>query len=145
MRPRNSVWQGDFGYWQHDFIHDNILMIGYYAWNGFLEVGRGMVNLNIESAAIAAQSTGLGLVPFSAEYIAHSQWCDSALALHLDGDSVGGLEAALNNYDPHQDIILLLSTNAFTEVNLLKSLKIAPPECDRQVRQRWDEFQPCLR
>lgn len=43
MRMRNELWQEYFGYWQNRFIHHNILTIGYTAWSGYANQGRGMV------------------------------------------------------------------------------------------------------
>ncbi|NEQ19595.1 MAG: hypothetical protein F6K28_08335 [Microcoleus sp. SIO2G3] len=28
MRPENRIWQGNFGYWQNEFIQQNLLAIG---------------------------------------------------------------------------------------------------------------------
>ena len=145
MRPENSVWQGNFGYWQNEFIHANLLAIGYYAWSGFVESGRGIVSVDVEDTAIASRTMSLDLVLFSAEFIA-KQWLVSKMqARKFEPEFIGKLVQVVDNYNPQQDVILLLTTNAKPEINLLQNLKITPPECDRQVRRRWDEFQPCFR
>lgn len=144
MRPRNSFWQGNFGYWQNDFIHDNMLMIGYYAWSGFLAAGRGMVCFDVDGSAIASKTTSLDLVQFSVQFIAKPQLM-SHMSIHsFSQESIAQLLCVVNHYNPHRDVILLLTANAQTEINLLKNLKITPLECTQQVRRRWDEFQPCL-
>lgn len=145
MRPRNSVWQGNFGYWQNDFIHANLLMIGYYAWNGFVESGRGIVRLDVEDTAIAIKVMSLDLVPFSAEFLVQQQLLSQMQVHKFEPEFIEQLLQVVDSYNPQQDVILLLTTNAQAEINLLQNLKITPPECARQVRQRWDEFQPCLR
>jgi len=39
MRVEDNKRQGSFGYWQNLFIHQNMLTIGYTAWNGVLTAG----------------------------------------------------------------------------------------------------------
>lgn len=145
MRPINSVWQGNFGYWQNDFIHANLLVIGYYAWNGFVESGRGIVSVDVEEKAIASNTTSLDLVQFNAQFVTKQHLALQMQAHRFDQESIDRLLPVVDNYHPQRDVILLLTANARPEINLLQNLKITPPECDRQVRRRWDEFQPCLR
>jgi len=39
MRVEDNKRQGSFGYWQNLFIYQNMLTIGYTAWNGLLTAG----------------------------------------------------------------------------------------------------------
>lgn len=39
MRVEDNKRQGSLGYWQNLFIHQNMLTIGYTAWNGVLTAG----------------------------------------------------------------------------------------------------------
>lgn len=144
MRPENSVWQGNFGYWQNDFIQQNLLAIGYYAWNGFVESGRGIVSIDVEDTAIVSRSMSWDLVPFSVEFIIKEKLVRQMQAHRFERKAIDKLLRVVENYNPQQDAILLLTANAQPEINLLRNLKITPPECDQQVRQRWDEFQPCF-
>ncbi|MBD0343627.1 MAG: hypothetical protein ICV63_02070, partial [Coleofasciculus sp. Co-bin14] len=141
MRPETSVWQGNFGYWQNEFIHSNLLAIGYYAWNGFVESGRGIVSVDVEDTTIASRTMSLDLVPFRAEFIAKQQLVIQIQAYKFEPEFIDQLLQVVDNYNPQQDAILLLTANAKPEINLLRNLKITPPECDRQFRRRWDEFQ----
>jgi hypothetical protein len=145
MRPATSVWQGNFGYWQNEFIHTNLLAIGYYAWSGFVKLGRGIVCIDVEDTAIISRTMSLDLVAFSADFFAKPQLVSQMQVRKFEPEFIDQLLQVVDNYNPHQDVILLLTANAQTEINLLQNLKITPPECERQVRRRWDEFKPCFR
>ncbi len=145
MRPENRVWQGNFGYWQNEFIQQNLLAIGYYAWNGFVEFGRGIVSIDVEDTVIVSRSMSLDLVPFRAEFIIKEKLVSQMQVRRFERKAIDKLLREVDNYNPQQDAILLLTANAQPEINLLQNLKITPPECERQVRRRWDEFQPCFR
>lgn len=148
MRSRNSEWQGNFGYWQQDFIHENMLIIGYYAWQGFMESGRGIVSLHIDlnTVKMGTNCGDLGLTnsQFNSRFIGKNELPSQMQEYDFDPASIEQLLFVIDNYDPQQDIIVLLIANNRPEINLLRDLKISPQECDRQVRRRWAEFQPCL-
>ncbi|MEH2124227.1 hypothetical protein [Nostoc sp.] len=59
MRPSNSVWQGNFGYWQNSFIHNNILVIGYTGWKRFQLFGRGVVICDVDTKVTHPTNTRL--------------------------------------------------------------------------------------
>ncbi len=148
MRSRNSEWQGNFGYWQQDFIHENMLVIGYYAWQGFIESGRGIVSLHVDLNAVKTGTNygelGLNNSQFNSRFIGRNELSSQMQEYDFDLESIEQLLFVVDNYDPQQDIIVLLIANNRPEVNLLRDLKISPQECDRQIRRRWAEFQPCL-
>ncbi len=148
MRSRNSEWQGNFGYWQQDFIHENMLVIGHYAWQGFMESGRGIVSLHVDLNAgkigNSWEDFRLTHSQFNSRFIGKNELPSQMQEYDFDPDSIEQLLFVIDNYDPQQDIIVLLIANNRPEINLLRDLKISPQECDRQVRRRWAEFQPCL-
>ncbi|NJL91060.1 MAG: hypothetical protein HC916_15670 [Coleofasciculaceae cyanobacterium SM2_1_6] len=147
MRSRNSEWQGNFGYWQQDFIHENMLVIGYYAWQGFMEFGRGIVSLQVDLNTAKMRTNGgdreLINSQFNYRFIGRKELSSQMQEYNFDPESIEQLLFVIDNYDPQQDIIVLLIANNHPEINLLRDLKISPQECDRQVRRRWAEFQPC--
>ncbi|NEQ22538.1 MAG: hypothetical protein F6K28_25830 [Microcoleus sp. SIO2G3] len=85
------------------------------------------------------------LVQFSAEFITKETLVSQMLFPQIERKAIDKLLREVDDYNPQQDAILLLTANAQPEINLLQNLKITPPECARQVRRRWDEFQPCFR
>ena len=144
MKLKDSDWQGNFGYWQKSFIHANLMMIGYSAWQGFLQNGRGVLVCDVDRKAIAPSSTGLEIIPFKAQFIAEQELIKSIQAFSLDQDLITVLVQAVGNYAPDQEIVLLMKMEQHLEINLFQNLKIFPPDCYEQVSRRWEEFQPCL-
>ena len=144
MKLKDSDRQGNFGYWQKSFIHANLMMIGYSAWQGFLQNGRGVLVCNVDRRAIAPSNTGLEIIPFKAQFIAEQELITSIQAFSLDQDLITVLVQAVGNYAPDQEIVLLMKMEQHLEINLFQNLKIFPPDCYEQVSRRWEEFQPCL-
>lgn len=137
MRLSDSVWQGNFGYWQSNFIHNNLLVIGYTAWKGFESFGRGIVICDVDNQ-VNSTITNLDTVPFALQYMP-----TDLIKLDLRSQAtISAILPAVATYNPHQDIVLMLNVNSQIEVNFLHQLKITPPDCYEQVCKRWEEFQP---
>ena len=144
MKLKDSDWQGNFGYWQKSFIHANLMMIGYSAWQGFLQHGRGVVVCDIDRSAIAPSNTGLEVAPFKSQFIAEQELISSIQSFSLDQELIAVLVQAVGNYAPDKELVLLMKMEQHIEINLFQNLKIFPPDCYAQVSRRWEEFQPCL-
>jgi len=144
MKLKDSDWQGNFGYWQKSFIHNHLMMIGYTAWQGFLEYGRGVVVCDIDRQEIAPSNTSLEVTQFKSQFIAEQELITSIQAFSIDQDLISVLVQAVGNYVPDREIVLLMKMEEHLEINLFQNLKIFPPDCYVQVSRRWEEFQPCL-
>ncbi len=152
MRLKDSVWQGNFGYWQTGYIHTNLMMIGYLAWSGFLQFGRGFVVCTVDEAAIASSTTPLTLSPFMAQFIPAAQLSTALSLASLTGTlpysgdptAILTLQEQTNDYDPNRDAMILLIASGRIEASLLHNMAIAPQDCYQQVCDRWAEFQPCF-
>jgi len=144
MKLKDSDWQGNFGYWQKSFIHNNLMMIGHAAWRGFLQHVRGVVICELDRQAIAPSNTGLTVTPFQSQFIAEQELVTSIQAFSLDQELISVLAQAIGNYAPDREIVLLMKMEEHLEINLFQNLKIFPPDCYVQVSRRWEEFQPCL-
>ena len=152
MRLSNSVWQGNFGYWQNSFIHNNILVIGYTAWKGFQSFGRGVVICDVDTKVTHPINTSVDTVPFTLQFLP-SDLIRFYLRSFQDGrfisqsiclSMISSISPAVTTYNPHQDILLVLKAEPQIEVNFLHQLKITPPDCYEQVCKRWSEFKPSL-
>ncbi len=152
MRPSNSVWQGNFGYWQNNFIHNNLLVIGYTGWQGFQSFGRGVVICDVDTKVIHPTITSLDTVPFTLQflpsdlirfYLRSFQDCGT-ISQSICSSMISSIFPALATYNPHQDILLVLKADPQIEVNFLHQLKITPADCYEQVCKRWSEFKPSL-
>jgi hypothetical protein len=133
MRPENSVWQGNFGCWQQRFIHTNLLVIGYTGWKGFESFGRGVVVCDVDTQVLGSTMTNLELIPFEIQFIPLNLMEFYLRSLSVDSSTIPSVIAAIANYNPEQDILLLLKFGCQTEVNLLSKLAISPADCYEQV------------
>jgi hypothetical protein len=143
MRVEDSVWQGSFGYWQNLFIHQNILSIGYTAWNGFLHQGRGIVVCQINSLINGSVNWSLDTIKYDLKFISQLHATAYLQQLELEENTVSNLLQIIASYEPKEAIIFLSIANTQIDINLLQNLAISPVECYEQVCNRWEEFQPC--
>lgn len=144
MRPRNELWQGYFGYWQNRFIQHNLLTIGYTAWIGCANQGRGMVVCDVVDAIPPTIDWSIDSVTFHQAFIPQVQVANYMQALELENAAVTALLAAIATYDPTQAIVVLVIGNGAVDINLLQNLAISPANCYEQVQRRWAEFLPDL-
>jgi hypothetical protein len=144
MRIKDSVWQGSFGYWQSLFIHQNILTIGYTAWDGFLTFGRGIVSCEVDLPTSVPVNWSLDLVQHDLRFVGQLQVSDYLQQLELEEAEISKFLQVIVTYNPNIEILLLLMGNGQIEINWMQSLAISPLECYKQVCHRWSEFQPCL-
>ena len=143
MRIEDSVWQGSFGYWQNLFIHQNILPIGYTAWNGFLHRGRGLVACKINTPIHGSVNWSVDTIKYDMQFISQLYATAYLQQLKLEENTVSNLLSIIASYEPKEAIIFLSIANAQIDINLLQKLAISPVECYEQVCKRWEEFQLC--
>ena len=140
MRVEDNKRQTSLSYWQNLFIHQNMLTIGYTAWNGFLTVGLGMVVCNVDLPVNTPVNWYADTVPHHLQFITELSVTDYLKRLELEPSTLSNLLPIIATYNPTQEIIILLTGNGQIEIDLLQSLGITPADCYQQVRQRWDEF-----
>ena len=143
MRIEDSVWQGSFGYWQNLFIHQNILPIGYTAWNGFLHRGRGLVACKINTPINGSVNWSVDTIKYDLQFISQLYATAYLQQLELEENIVSNLLSIIASYEPKEVIIFLSIANGQIDINLLQKLAISPVECYEQVCKRWEEFQLC--
>ncbi|MBF2079904.1 MAG: hypothetical protein IGR76_15640 [Synechococcales cyanobacterium T60_A2020_003] len=144
MRPTNDLWRGNFDYWQNRFIQHNLLTIGYTAWLGYVNQGRGMVVCDVVDAIPPTIDWRIDTVTFHQAFIPQFQSCTYMQALELEKTAVQALLESIATYDPAQAIVVLVTGDGAVDINLLQNLAISPANCYEQVRRRWAEFQPDL-
>ena len=144
MRPRNELWQGYFGYWQNRFIHHHLLTIGYAAWNGYQNEGRGVVVCNVRDTVTPSIDWSVNTVVFQQTFIPLAQAAEYLQAVELAPEAVTAVLTAIATYEPTEAIVVLIIGNGAVDINLLQNLATSPAECYEQVQRRWAEFQPDL-
>jgi len=144
MRMRNELWQGYFGYWQNQFIRHNILILGYTAWIGYVNEGRGMTVCHTVDTIPPSIDWSVDTITFNRVFIPQAQVAKYLRAFELEQGIVTALLEAIATYDPTQAIVILVIGNGAVDINLLQHLAISPANCYEQVQRRWAEFQPDL-
>ncbi len=141
MRMRNDLWQRCFGYWQNQFIHHHGLILGYIAWIGYLNQGRGLVVCDIVGAISPTIDWSIDTVPFHRAFIPQAEVAKYLEVFELENEVVTALLGAIATYEPSQSIVLLVIGNGAVDISVLYNLAISPPNCYQQVQRRWAEFQ----
>lgn len=144
MQIPNDLWQGYCDYWQNRFIHHHLLTIGYTAWSGYLNEGRGLVVCKVVDRISPSTDWSIDTVTFSRAFRPQAQAAKYLQALELKRETVTALLETTAIYDPTQAIVLLIIGNGQVDINLLQNLKVSPSDCYEQVQRRWVEFQPDL-
>lgn len=126
---QNELWQGYFGYWQNRFLHHNVLTIGYIAWSGYMNEGRGMVVCDVVDAVPLSIDWSVDTVTFNRAFIPQAQVGRYLQALELEKEAMTALLRAIATYDPTQAIVVLVIGNGAVDINLLQHLAISPADC----------------
>jgi hypothetical protein len=130
-----------------EFNFTNFLLIGYTAWKGFSQIGRGAVFCHIKKLDLPR----VLFSPFNNKYpctnpIVSTHFLpkkELVAYLHewmITPDNITQVSQAVDNYNPDYDMILLVKDGSQIEINILKKNVMTPLECYQQVRQRWHEF-----
>ncbi len=137
---RSDLWQGYCGHWQNQFIQENLIPLGHFAWQGVITQGRGMVVCDV---AIKAESANWSsdLVEYAARFVPLSGVSTYLQTLSLEATLIERLIDIVQTYDPVQTILLVMNENGRTDITLLQHLAISTTDCHRQMQQRWSEFQ----
>jgi hypothetical protein len=141
MPHKNSVWQSSFSNWQPLFIRENLLPLGYTAWQGFLTQGRGIVVCNLAIEDILSVNWSLDLIEYKAYFLAESKVAAYLQLFNLEAKAIAVLIDRVQNYNPETELLLLINENGRIEINLLQNMAVSPPECYRRLQQRQSEFQ----
>ena len=122
----------------------NLLWIGYHAWQGYLNCDRGVVVIssNIDLLDDSDRHWQRNIEPsLNFRYIPQLQ-----LSLYLQEwlvptGSIDRILPAVADYLPEIELIFALESGANVEIGWCQRLKITPPECHQQISRRWSEFQ----
>lgn len=142
MQIPNDLWQGAYQCGQNGFIHENLLLIGYFAWQGFMQFGPGLTVCDLDASVMDYPSNRQEIVPFATEFIVEAKGVKYLQQEEIENDAIALIQSAVRHYDPKRALILVLSVHSQLEILLLQNLAITPPECHTHVCNRWEEFMP---
>lgn len=140
----NDIWQGSCDDWIARFIDSNLLLLGYTAWEGYINFGRGLVVCEVKKPVNNLGKWEIEMMGCELKFIPESQVINYLQKSQLDRETILDFLEILTTYYPNDEIALLWEGNGQIELNLLQGLAISPAECHAQVRKRWSEFQPCF-
>lgn len=140
MRPPTDVWQGCSGHWQPAFIRENLLPLGHAAWQGYRTQGRGLVVCDVEIVETTSVDWRGDVVRYQTRYIPAVAVPDYLKVQGLQASDRERLMTVVQTYCPEQEMLTEIAQAGSVEINWLRNLAISPPDCYRQVCNRWDEF-----
>lgn len=125
--------------WQTVFVRDNFLTIGYFAWRGFQQTDVGILVCNVDPPPLNADLR-LHVWNFTPQFVSNQYIADCLLGCAIPPVEVTALVTTIHQYNPYQEIMLLIRHGKSAEVCWLKNLASTPLQCHEQVLDRWDEF-----
>jgi hypothetical protein len=123
--------------WQSVFIRDNFLVIGYFAWAGFQQMGTGALRCNIQLPPTEADLR-FHSWDFTSKFLSGQCLADYLQTSKIP--STTSLIVASKEYNPQQEIMLIIQAGESIEIVLIKSQITSPPSAHQLVLDRWDEF-----
>ncbi|QQE67614.1 hypothetical protein GFS31_43270 (plasmid) [Leptolyngbya sp. BL0902] len=133
-------WQSRNTPWQGAFIRENLLPLGHGAWRGYKTQGRGLVVCEIMAADVTTLNWRRDVVRYRIRYQPAAALESYLRPYGLPSTAMDGLREVVQTYRPSQELLLVLRSSDQVEMNWLRNWAIAPPDCYRQVCNRWDEF-----
>jgi hypothetical protein len=123
--------------WQSVFIRDNSLVIGYFAWVGFQQMGVGALWCDIQ---LPPTETDLRFHnwDFTSRFLSGQCLADYLQILKISFTT--SLIAASKEYNPQREIMLIIQASESIEIVLIRSRTASPPVAYHLVLDRWDEF-----
>jgi hypothetical protein len=120
----------------------NLLLIGYTAWKGFSQLGRGVVFCHIQQVNLAnvSYSNRCSNEVVSTHFLTRIDLNSYLQEWIVTPETINHILQAVDTYNPQLDIIILVKDGSKIEVDILQNSLLAPLECYQQVCQRWNEF-----
>ncbi len=135
-----------------NLLTQNFLWIGYHAWQGYLNLDRGVVVVSSEVDLLDDSDPNWEdkLTPsLNFRYIPQAQ-----LAIYLQEWLVATQEidpilTAVATYQPQTELVLAIfahrgytnESSANLDIVWCQRLQISPPDCYQQICRRWSEFE----
>ena len=127
-----------------NFFTQNLLWIGYQAWQGYLNLDRGVVVISSEVDLLDDSDLHWGdnLEPsLNFRYIPGSQLSIYLQEWLVQTPAIDPILAAVANYQPQTELIFAIESSSNLDLGWCQRLKISPPDCHQQICRRWSEFE----
>jgi hypothetical protein len=129
---------------RNDLFTHNLLLLGYYAWQGYLTGDRGLVVISSDVDLLDGSDYcwGNSVEPnLNFRYIPQLQLSPYLQEWLLPIKSIESILPAVANYQPDTELVFALESGVQLDIGWCQRLKTTPPECYQQIQRRWSEFQ----
>ncbi|WP_373541534.1 hypothetical protein [Chamaesiphon sp.] len=122
----------------------NLLWIGYWAWQGYLNIERGVVVISSEVDLLDDSDPYCGdrLDPsLNFRYIPQAQLAIYLQEWLVDRQEIDPILTAVASYQPQTELIFAIEFSANLDLGWCQRLQVSPPDCHQQICRRWSEFE----
>jgi hypothetical protein len=126
-----------------DLFAQNLLWIGYHAWQGYLNCDRGVVVIssNVDLLDDSDRHWAGKIEPsLNFRYIPQPQLSFYLQEWLVPHSAIELILPAVASYQPDTELIFALESGVNVDIGWCQRLKITPPECHQQISRRWSEF-----
>ena len=127
-----------------NFFVQNSLWIGYQAWQGYLNLDRGVLVISSSidlmddsdhhSGDVSEPSLNFRYIPQQQLSIYLQEWL-------VPTDSTGLILMAVADYQPAAELVFAIESGSNLDIGWCQNLQVLPPACHQQIDRRLSEFQ----
>jgi hypothetical protein len=127
-----------------NFFVQNSLWIGYQAWQGYLNLDRGVLVISSStdlmddsdrhSRNVLEPSLNFRYIPQQQLSIYLQEWL-------VPDNSIDPILAAVADYQPEAELVFALESGSNLDIGWCQNLQVLPPACHQQIDRRLSEFQ----
>jgi hypothetical protein len=127
-----------------NFFVQNSLWIGYQAWQGYLNLDRGVLVISSSidlmddsdrhSRDVLEPSLNFRYIPQQQLSIYLQEWL-------VPNDSREPILAAVADYQPAAELVFAIESGSNLDIGWCQNLQVLPPVCHQQIDRRLSEFQ----
>ena len=127
-----------------NFFVQNSLWIGYQAWQGYLNLDRGV--LVISSSIDLMDDSGRHLRDVSEPSLNFRYIPQQQLSIYLQewlvpNDAIDPILRAVADYQPAAELVFAIESDSNLDIGWCQNLQVLPPACHQQIDRRLSEFQ----
>jgi hypothetical protein len=127
-----------------NFFVQNSLWIGYQAWQGYLNFGRGVLVISSSIDLLddsERHSRDVSEPSLNFRYISQQQLSIYLQEWLVPNDSTGSILAAVADYQPAAELVFAIESGLNLDIGWCQNLQVLPPACHQQIDRRLSEFQ----
>jgi hypothetical protein len=127
-----------------NFFVQNFLLIGYQAWQGYLNLDRGLVVISSEIDLLDNSDHALGdrpILGLNFRYIPQAQLSIYLQEWLVPDDAIDPILTAVDDYQPATELVFAVESGVKLDIGWCQNLQVLPPDCHQQIDRRLSEFQ----